>query len=269
MAPRRRKKLKVTVRRTHIAYRWRSLSEAAGLWARGLLFLGSAVVLAWSVQRLWEKSSLLTISAVTVEGPALPGWADAPPLKPGQSLFSFSARALERRIRERYPQLADVGIRRGWDHAVRVRLVLRTPVLRVRVGDGWQGIDGTGALFPLQGDGAGLPILAPAAPNDPAAPALAFLAALRSAKEPWTEGLYKLKMSPDGEAVLFLQGDLPVYWGEAHPEPALVAAKARRLQRVLSAPETADGLDYARFVGDRRVVVQPRATTDKLEGNHG
>lgn len=269
MPPRRRKKLKVTVRRTHIAYRWRSLSEAAGLWVKGLLFLSSAVVLAWSVQRLWEKFSFLTITAVTVEGAVLPGWADAPPLKPGQSLFSFSARALERRLLERYPQLADVRVRRGWDHGVRFHLIPRSPVLRVRVGDGWQGIDGTGALFPLQGDGAGLPILAPAAPNGPSAAALAFLAALRSAKEPWTEGLYKLKMSSDGEVVLFLQGDLPVHWGEALPDPALVAAKARRLQRVLSAPEAAEGLEYARFVDDHRVVVQPRTTTDKSEGTHG
>ena len=40
--------------------------------------------------------------------------------------------------------------------------------------------------------------------------AVAFLAALRGAKEFWTDGLHKITMSLDGEAVLLLSGDVPV-----------------------------------------------------------
>jgi hypothetical protein len=72
-------------------------------------------------------------------------------------------------------------------------------------------------------------------------PALEFLASLRAAKESWTDRLHKITISLDGEAVLLLTGEVPVYWGEALSDPSFVAQKARRLQRVLSAPESAGG----------------------------
>lgn len=269
MPPRRRKKLKVAVRRTRVAYRWRSFAETVGVWVKAVVFVGSAVGLAWGAHWAWEKTSLLTIASVRVDGPALPGWGADPPMKAGQPLFSFSAGRVGRRLLKRYPQLETVRIRREWDRTVSVQLILRRPVARVQSGGVWNAIDGAGAVFPLEDDGAGLPILVLPATEGVSAPALAFLAALRNAKEAWTDSLHKITMSSDGEAVLLLAGDLPVYWGEVSSDPVRVAQKARRLQRVFSAPESVGGVQYARFVDDRRVVVKPRIEPIQRKEPHG
>ncbi len=260
MPPRRRKKLKVTVRRSRVAYQWRSFAETFGFWVKGLLFVSSAVGVAWGAHWAWEKTSFLTVTDVRVNGPVLPGWVEDPPIKKGQPLFGFSAGRVEQRLLERYPQLESVRVRREWDRAVALRLDPRRPVARIQSAGRWNALDQGGALFPLEGDAPGLPILVlPDAEASPE-PVLGFLAALRAAKESWTDGLHKITMSPDGEAVLLLAGDVPVFWGGVHADPSLEIQKARRLQRVLSAPESVGGIAYARFVDDRRVVIKPRGT---------
>jgi cell division septal protein FtsQ len=269
MPPRRRKKLKVAVRRSHAAYRWRGFAEAVGFWVKGALFVGSAAGLAWGAHWTWEKTALLTVAGVRVDGPALPGWAEDPPVKAGQPLFSFSSGRVERRLLERYPQMESVRVRREWDRTVTLRFVLRRPLARVQSGGGWNGVDRAGAVFPLENGGADLPILGLPAADSAPGPAMAFWAALRETKELWTDSLHKITMSSDGEAVLFLTGEVPVYWGEVRTDPVLVAQKARRIQRVLSAPESMNGIEYARFVDDRRVVIKPRVAEPKGKGTHG
>lgn len=263
MPPRRRKKLKVAVRRSHAAYRWRSFTEGVGVWVKGALFVGSAVALAWGTHWVWKKTALLTISGVRLDGPALPGWAEGPPVKTGQPLFSFSVDRVERRLLERYPQLETVRVRRDWDRSVKFQFVFRRPLARVQSGGTWSGIDRGGTVFPLENRGTDLPVLVLPGTKSAAAPALAFLAALREAKESWTDSLHKITMSSDGEAVLLLSGEVPVHWGEAVSDVSLVAQKARRLQRVLNAPECLGGIEYARFVDDRRVVIKPRVAGRK------
>jgi cell division septal protein FtsQ len=269
MPPRRRKKLKVAVRRSRVAYQWRSFADTVGVWVKGAFFVGSAVGVAWGAVWVWDKTSFLPISEVRVEGPVLPGWVEDPPVKKGQPLFSFSVGRVERRLLERYPQLESVRVRREWDRAVSLRLAFRRPVARVQSGGSWSGVDNTGAFFPLEREAPGLPILVLPDPEASPESALTFLAALRAAKEPWTDGLHKITMSPDGEAVLFLSGDVPVFWGGVLSDPLLVAQKSRRLQRVLSAPESVGGIEYARFVEDRRVVIKPRVAVGQRKEIHG
>lgn len=269
MPPRRRKKLKVAVRRSRVAYQWRSFAETIGVWVKAVLFVGSAAGVAWGAHRVWEKSALLPIAEVRLEGPVPMGWVEDPPVKKGQPFFSFSKRRVEQRLLERCPQLDSVRVRRDWNRAVNVRFVLRRPVARVPSGGRWNAWDQGGALFPLEGERPDLPILALPDGETTPAPALAFLSALRAAKEPWTDGLGKITMSPDGEAVLLLAGDRPVFWGEVVLDPSRVAQKARRLQRVLSAPESAGGIAYARFVDDRRVVIKPRVSVNQRKEPHG
>lgn len=269
MPPRRRKKLKVAVRRSRVAYQWRSFAETFGFWVKGLFFIASAVGLAWGAHWVWDETALLTITEVRVNGPVLPGWVEDPPVKKGQPLFSFSVGRVEQRLLERYPQLETVRVRREWDRAVSVQMVSRRPVLRIQSAGRWNALDQGGALFPLDEDAPGLPILVlPDAEASPAG-ALAFLAALRAAKESWTDGLHKITMSIDGEAVLLLSGDVPVFWGGVHSDPLLEIQKARRLQRVLSAPESVGGIVYARFVDDRRVVIKPRVAAGQRKEPHG
>ncbi|MBK8575809.1 MAG: cell division protein FtsQ/DivIB [Elusimicrobia bacterium] len=269
MPPRRRKKLKVAVRRSHTVYRWRSFAESAAFWVKSVLFVGSAAGLAWGAHALWEKTALLTVSGVRVEGLLLPGWGEDPPIKVGQPLFSFSAGRVERRLLERYPQLETVQVRREWDRVVRLRLVARRPVARIQSGGTWNALDREGAVFPLDVAERELPILVLPASDSPPGPALAFLSALQATKEFWTDGLHKITMSTDGEAVLLLSSGVPVYWGDATNEGSRVAQKARRLQRVLSAPESVGGILYARFIDDRRVVIKPRAAGVKGKESHG
>ena len=269
MPPRRKKKLKVTVRRSRMAYQWRSFAETVGVWVKGFLFLCSAVGVAWGAHWMWEKTSFLTIEQVRVEGAVLPGWAENPPVKPGQPLFDFSRGRLERRLLVRYPQLETVRIQRDWDRSVTFQLTLRRPVARVQWGGRWGAVDPGGTIFPLEGEGAGIPILVLPDLETSVRPALEFLASLRAAKESWTDRLHKITISLDGEAVLLLTGEVPVYWGEALSDPSFVAQKARRLQRVLSAPETAGGIEYARFVDDRRVVIKPVAAPVSRKETHG
>lgn len=259
---RRRRRLKVAVRRSHQAYRWRSFADTAGKWLKASLFLASAVVVAGGVHRLWTESPRLSVTRVSFEGSVPADLLRDPPVAVGDRLF-LSTRRLRDRIRDRYPQLARIDVRRGWDRSVTVRLTTRTPTAKRFDGGIWRGIDADGRSFPLEGDGEGLVTLVPASPADSPAPALTFLGLLRATDEPWTRGLYKIKMSSDGEATLFAASDLPVHWGPLVLDPALVGAKARRLGRVLNAPEARQGLVYARFVDDRRIVVKPSPPKEK------
>ena len=135
-------------------------------------------------------------------------------------------------------------------------------------GAGAESVAAVEGEFAAAGDGDGLPILSLPENGTGAEDAVAFLESLQLSKEAWTQRLYKLKMSADGEAVLVLAGETPVYWGEALSNLAEVEPKARRLQRVLDAPESAGGLDSVRFIDDRRVVIKPRRPVSKKE-THG
>ena len=269
MAVRRRKKLKVTVRRSRVAYQWRAFAETVGRWVRAIFFVGSAAGVAWGAHWAWRQTDSIVITRVRVDGPIPAGWASSPPVKAGQPFFGFSAGAVERRLMERFPELASVRVRRGVDRGVTVRLDLRRPVARLADGERWRGIDPSGAVFALNGDGEGLPILVLPDNTAGAESALAFLESLQQSKESWTQRLYKLKISADGEAVLLLAGETPVYWGDAGADPVDVGPKARRLQRVLDAPESAGGVDYVRFVDDRRVVIKPRRAVVGKKETHG
>jgi len=255
----KRRRHKVTVRRSHAAYRWRTFAESLAALIRAILFLGSAAALAVGAHWFWTRSQSLAIGAVRLEGVPPAGFRDALGLQPGQPLFGFHRRDLEKRLRAAFPALASVRLERQWDRTVRVTVVPRIPRARVLADGRWRGVDDSGALFPLPDEGAGLPVFA--LPDDSAvrANALAFLKGLRDTKEGWTEGLYKIKMSSDGDAVLYLAGDTPVQWGAPDAAAGVLGPKARRLSRVLAAPEGAGGFEYIRFVDDRRVAAKPRA----------
>ncbi len=140
MAVRRRKKLKVTVRRSRVAYQWRAFAETVGRWVRVIFFVGSAAGVAWGAHWAWRQTDSIVIAHVRVDGPIPDGWASSPPVKAGQPFFGFSAGALERRLMERFPQLASVRVRRGVDRGVTVRLALRRAVARLADGERWRGI---------------------------------------------------------------------------------------------------------------------------------
>lgn len=252
-----------------MAYQWRSLTETLWFWAKGLVFVASAAAAAWGAVHVVGNSTRWRIERVTYEGPIPAGLLENPPLKAGDGLFGFSARGLEKRLLAEFPQLEKAAVRRGWDRAVTVRVAARRAAARRLEGDRWQGIDADGRLFPLETPGDGLVILAPAAAGDSPLAALAFLERLNATREAWTERLYKIKMSPDGEAALYLAEDVPVHWGVVSLDPAVIDAKARRLGRVLSAPEARDGVVYARFVDDQRIVIKPKVMDKESNAQTG
>ncbi len=216
------------------------------------------------------------IREVVFESPVPKTFREAFLLRPGDPLLRFSTRRWERRLLSEFPSLAQVRVRRGWDRTVRVTATPRRALARIPAsaalppqasrplaeagGGTWRGVDADGCFFPLSDAGEGLPLFDGPAEPEAAARALRFLAALTAAKERWTDGLNKIKMSSDGEMVLTLAGGAPVYWGPPDAENAVTAAKARRLARVLNAPEGAAGYAYIRFVDDRWVVAKPMET---------
>lgn len=252
-----------------MAYQWRSLTETLWLWGKGLAFLASAAVAAGVVYHGIGTSARWRIDRVVYEGPIPAGLLENPPLKAGDGLFRFSARSLEKRLLGEFPQLEKADVRRGWDRVVTVRVAARRAAARRLEGDRWQGIDVDGRVFPLETPGDGLVILAPAAAGDSPRVALALLEGLNETGEAWTERLYKIKMSPDGEAALYLAEDVPVHWGVVSLDPAVIDAKARRLGRVLSAPEARDGVSYARFVDDQRIVIKPKISDKESNAKTG
>jgi len=241
-----------------MAYQWRSLTETLWSWGKGLVFFVSAAAAAGGAYQVIGTSARWRIERVAYEGPIPAGFLENPPLKAGDGLFRFSARSLEKRLLGEFPQLEKATVRRGWDRVVTVRVAARRAAARRLESDRWQGIDAAGRVFPLETPGDGLVILAPAAAGDSPLAALAFLERLNATREPWTERLYKIKMFPDGEAALYLADDVPVHWGVVSLDPAVIDAKTRRLGRVLSAPEARDGVAYARFVDDQRIVIKPK-----------
>jgi hypothetical protein len=137
-------------------------------------------------------------------------------------------------------------------------------------GDRWRGMDAGGAFFPLEGDGRKLPIFSLPAKGKETATALAFLAAIRATKESWTDRLYKLKMSSDGEGFSFWRAIFRCHWGEVNTDSRLVAPEAFGGFSVCwTAPESANGIEYARFVDDRRVVIKPRPAVSRKKETHG
>ncbi len=241
-----------------MAYQWRSLAEGVWLWVKIALFLVSAGAAAWGVAHGVGASTRWRIDRVAYEGPVPAALLENPPLKAGDGLFRFSSRRIEKRLLAEFPQLEKASVRRGWNRVVTVRMSARRAVARRLEGDRWHGIDVDGRVFPLETVGDGLVILSPGTVGDSPLGALMFLERINATREAWTERLYKIKMSPDGEAVLYLSEDLPVHWGPVALDPAVVVAKARRLGRVLSAPEARDGVVYARFVDDQRIVIKPK-----------
>jgi hypothetical protein len=229
---------------------------------RVLVFIGSAAGLAWGVHSLWTHAPGLTVTRVVAEGPAAQELEKALGVRPGQPLWSFSARERAQHLLTLFPHLGEVRVSRTWTRAVRVTGIPRAAVARRLDADRWMGVDIAGCSFPLTDAGTGLLIFTGSA--DPAATgrAMAWLTDLRKTKEPWTESLYKIKMSSDGDLLLFLTGDTRVFWGAPDRSEEILGPKARRLTKVMAAPEGAAGYDTLRFVDDRRVVAHPRASDE-------
>lgn len=259
----RRRRHKVVLRRSHSAYRWRTWSESLGRFFRFLVFVGSAVGMAWGAHRLWTTAPGFTVTAIETTGAVPPGFEKSIPLRVGQPLWTFKTQAVEQELLRRFPTLGEVRVRRTWRRAVRVTSAPRRAVARRLDNDRWVGLDRTGRAFPLPDTGPGLLLMTGATDPVPTARALAWAETLRNTKEPWTERLYKIKMSTDGDLLLFLGGDTRVYWGAADLSKDVLAPKARRLSKVFDAPEGAAGYDALRFVDDRRVVARPHTPDER------
>jgi cell division septal protein FtsQ len=249
---------KVTVRRSHVRYRFRTAAQTA---ASATLKLAVATVLIWGGYRgyrFWQESPYLRVQAVRVQADVPENFAARVRLKPGRHLFSFSAPDLERRLEGEFPELSDVRVRRRFDRGVDVRAEWRVPAARVADGEAWRGVDAGGTLFPLlasRQDLASLTILADAGEGRTVAPALEFLARLKALDEPWVERLLKLKPGPGGEATLYLSDPVAVRWGPMSADGDVLRRKSARLEAVL-AQGPAGSLEYVRFVTEDRVAVK-------------
>ncbi len=263
------KRHRVALRRSHVRYRMRTWLHFFWLWSRRVFFLALAGWLGGLGYAFWARSPHLRLRDVSISPDAPAALAQRIGLSAGDHIFGFSARALERRLEEEFPQLAQVTIRRGLDRGLRVTVQKRRPAARLwQEEKGWFGMDRAGVVFPLEGPEEryqGLPVLAGVPGGKAADAALAFLERLQNAESAWTRRLAKVKASPYGEATLYLEDGAAVVWGPLAEDKAVTDAKIARLERVFQDEAAAGGLEYARFVDERRVVVKPAAPPEAAD----
>lgn len=263
------KRHRVALRRSHVRYRMRTWLHFFWLWSRRIFFLALAGWLGGLGYAFWIRSPYLRLQDVEIGPDAPAGFAQRIGLSTGDHLFGFSSGRLAQRLEEEFPQLAEVKIWRGLDRRLHVAVQKRRPAARVWQEDrGWFGMDRAGVLFPLEGPEEryqGLPILAGVPGGKAADAALIFLERLRGAEASWAKRLAKVKVSPYGEATLYLEDGTPVVWGPLAEDKAVTDAKTGRLERVFQDEACAGGLEYARFVDDRRVVVKPASPPEADE----
>lgn len=278
----RPRRLKAAFRPARARYRTRAAASRLG---PAVLLVAAAAGLSWGALRArdaWARAAFFRVSAVAVEpfslqdGAPPEGFARAVGLSPGDPLFGFSARALTARLERDFPELGEVRVRRGWGGGVRVLFARRRAAAKVWLDGQWMGMDAEGGVFPLRVFAPEeappenllpeervrpLPILAGASAGAQGRQAAALLAVLARLPQPWARGFYKMKVSPSGEATLFLKDGPSVLWGDLSADERRAAAKSDRLERVLRHPRLGGAAPASvRFVDDRRVAVTPKET---------
>jgi cell division septal protein FtsQ len=261
-SPRRRPK--VTLRKSRVVYRRRMIAQSVWLWGRTVFYLALGVWLASTAYAFWLKAPVFQVQGVVIDPGAPAGLEKKLGLEAGDHFFRLQPELAEERLRRAYPELTDVRVRRRWwDRRVRVSFRRRSIMARAFDGQRWFGMDKDGAPFPLpEGAAANAPILA-GATGPSAAPVLDFMARLARAPAAWVKRVQKVKASPSGSLMLYLDDGTPVFWGDRTSDGETIGRKARRLERVLHDESLAGGAQYIRFVDDARIAVKPAAPKDE------
>ena len=260
MARFRRKRHKVVLRRSHVAYQGRVWIQWFGQIVKIGLFAGSAFLAAWGVSELYRRSPGLCVQSIRVEGTTLPLSALKLPVSVGKPLFSFSTSKTRADLLTLFPQWENVTLQRGWDKSLRVKVTPRVPRAKTFFRGQWKAVDSQGVFFPLTTETTPFegPVLEGVTPGASSQSVLRLLEALQNTNEPWTASFNKIKMSSDESVTLFLPGDIPVLWGPLTTSEKVAHIRARRLQQVLLDPTLPSGVASVRFVEDHRLVVKPK-----------
>ncbi|MGQ0645129.1 MAG: cell division protein FtsQ/DivIB [Elusimicrobiota bacterium] len=253
----RSRRHKVTLRRSHAVYRWRSALRALGWLLRAAAVAAAGAYLFSAANGFWRESPWLRIRRVETTGAAPAALGHELGVRAGDHLFGFSAGTAAARLMEAHPELARVGVDRRWNRTLRVTAEERVPLARVWENGRWEGVDADGFVFPLRSarfSPEDLPVLSGASGNR-AAEVLRFVGALRDAGADWPRDLLKVKDDAGG-VTFFLKDGTPVRWGEAPVEDDVLRKKADRLARVLAHEALAEGAEYVRFVDEDRIAVK-------------
>jgi hypothetical protein len=156
----------------------------------------------------------------------------------GKSIFFISPRKAESDIRERYPEISTLSLRRALPDGMTVTLSLRSPQAFVRTSKDFKGIDLEGKVFPLSRNQEPLPELVLNGASSPTEPpdSLKFLESWKKAVQkleaPQSWRLAKVTVDEYGElsAELFEGAPRILAWGRAEPEN--FEEKFKRLMQV-------------------------------------
>jgi hypothetical protein len=271
------RQVRVAYRPARARYRTRAYASAVRPLLSVVAVAGLSVWGFFAARNLWGRLGWARVRQVVV---APLGSDMAPPegferavgIRPGDSLFGFSADGTAVRLHEQFPELAQVRVHRALSGDVDVFYRRRQAQAKVWKDGEWMGMDGTGDLFPLrvfapedappEDKGRPMPILAGVPAGAAARPVLAFVGILQRLPQTWARGFYKIKLAPSGDALLFIKDGPLVRWGDAAPDEPRVLAKAERLERVLHDPRLAAGAESVRFVDDRRLAARPKSAVD-------
>lgn len=281
------RRLRVAYRPAHARYRTRAAASVVkpifflAVLAGGGAWGSTAARDAWA-RATWTRVKNVAVAPVSLrDGNPPEGFQRAIGIQPGDSFFTFSSGKTAERLEAQFPELDDVRIRRTLSGGVRVLFQRRRAAAKVWENGQWLGMDERGGVFPLrvfapedapppnvlpEESSRPLPILANVAAGPSARPILGFVEILRRLPQPWARGFYKMKMTPAGEALLYLKGGPVLLWGDVTRDEARIQAKSERLERVLHDPRLAEGVESVRFVDDRRIAAKPMIRQTSVAG---
>lgn len=163
-----------------------------------------------------EVHGLRTVSAAEIVA-----WSG---IGSGVLIWAVEPAAVARRV-EGHPAVAGAWVTRRWPNRIRIDILERDPVAAIEAEAVWYLVDGQGVAFrvvdepppdlpEIRGGSAGAPVLGRTLPA-PLVNAARLAAYLRQYGIHWVEAV----QSEAGDLTLWLEGDVPVYFGPADLNP--------------------------------------------------
>ncbi|HOW27065.1 MAG TPA: cell division protein FtsQ/DivIB [Elusimicrobiota bacterium] len=255
-----RRRHRVSLRKKNVRYRFGLFLYACCLWSLWIGVAGLIVAGGTYAYKFWLESPYFRVQAVTFDPALPPDLVRQFSLTPGDHFFRYSSATLEKNLTEDFPELKQIRVVRRWDRSVHVKAVRRIPLACSVDKNRWKGVDEDGVVFPIRGtewDVQRIPMLVEGAPHRYFSTVFRVFKEIRLLPLDWTNRIRKIKIVSPDEVWFFLQDGTEVFWGGLQKET--FRKKAERLERVLADEILKpSGVEYARFVDDRRIVVKPR-----------
>lgn len=139
-------------------------------------------------------------------------------IKIGSRIFDFSKKDVEEKLKEYFPVIKKIKIKRFLPNKVKLEIEERQPIAKIKVGTNWQGVDKDGNFFPLK-DVNNLPEISGVEQKEEQLKIIAFVEAVLMQENKWYNKIVKLMWDATyQDLVFFLPEGIKIAWGKVNLE---------------------------------------------------